>query len=195
MDALATAEPVMPAGLHDREDDLWEPLLAIADLAGGDWPERARAAAWWISRGAAVGEDSSSGIQLLADIRTVFAEKNVDRMPTTELIDALCEIEESPWATWHHGNPISKQKITVLLKPYGVKPKVLRVGEKTPRGYERGSFEDAWTRYAPPDPSPGALQGATPATTGRNPHAYAERIQTARQGATPTRMLHPANRP
>lgn len=34
---LADAEPVMP--LEDRAADVWEPLIAIADLAGGEWPE------------------------------------------------------------------------------------------------------------------------------------------------------------
>ena len=38
--ALAAARPDMPAGIADRDADVWEPLLAIADAAGGDWPER-----------------------------------------------------------------------------------------------------------------------------------------------------------
>jgi hypothetical protein len=35
----------VPYGLNDRACDNWSPLLAIADLAGGEWPQRARAAA------------------------------------------------------------------------------------------------------------------------------------------------------
>lgn len=34
--------PVMP--VEDRAADTWEPLVAVADLAGGAWPEAARAA-------------------------------------------------------------------------------------------------------------------------------------------------------
>jgi Protein of unknown function (DUF3631) len=37
--------PEMPDGIEDRNADVWEALIAIADLAGGDWPERARRAA------------------------------------------------------------------------------------------------------------------------------------------------------
>jgi hypothetical protein len=167
VEALADAEPVMPPGLHDREEDLWEPLLAVADLAGGDWPARARAAATSISRAAVVADESSTGIQLLADIRTVFADKSVDRLATAELLEALCELEESSWATWSRGNPISKRKVGVLLNPYGVRPKTLRVGTTTPRGYERDAFEDAWARYCP-------SQDERTATTRNNPHGYAE---------------------
>ncbi len=39
------ADPEMPPGIEDRDADCWEPLLAIADAAGGDWPKRAREAA------------------------------------------------------------------------------------------------------------------------------------------------------
>jgi hypothetical protein len=45
LDDLATAEPDLPDELSDRQQDVWEPLLAIADAGGGDWPERAREAA------------------------------------------------------------------------------------------------------------------------------------------------------
>ena len=30
--------PELPPGVDDRPADVWEPLIAIADLAGGDWP-------------------------------------------------------------------------------------------------------------------------------------------------------------
>ena len=140
LSSLADAAPAMPVGLHDREEDVWEPLFAIADLADGDWPERSRAAAVWIARGVD-RDDDSIGLRLLADLRVVFTEKNVDRISTEKLIEALCEIEESPWATWHKGNPISPTKVAALLKPYGVKPKLYRDGSDRSRGYERAAFE------------------------------------------------------
>jgi hypothetical protein len=51
LDRLAVARPRLPEELSDRQQDVWEPLLAIADLAGGSWPERARAAAVALSTG------------------------------------------------------------------------------------------------------------------------------------------------
>jgi len=43
-DEVADAEPEIPEGIEGRAEQIWEPLLAIADAAGGEWPERARAA-------------------------------------------------------------------------------------------------------------------------------------------------------
>lgn len=37
--------PTMPNGVEDRDADIWEALLAVADLAGGHWPTTAREAA------------------------------------------------------------------------------------------------------------------------------------------------------
>ena len=73
MPVLGNPWPEMPLGVADRDADVWEAPLAIADAAGGDWPARARAAAV-----ALVAESKASspslGIRLLADIRTVFGD-------------------------------------------------------------------------------------------------------------------------
>lgn len=180
---LATAEPAMPPGLHDRQEDLWEPLLAIADLAGGDWPLRARAAAVRISQGASAEENHSAGIRLLADTRIVFNEKQVDWLASTELIAALSEIEESRWGTWYRGNPISTTKLASLLKPYEVKPKRRRLGEQLVRGYEKAAFKDAWERYTPAESAPGDFQ---PGTGRNNPHGYAENNDSATRYTEPS---------
>jgi hypothetical protein len=143
--ALAEARPQLPDELDDRAQDAWEPLLAIADLIGGDWPERARAAALELSNGAE-HEDESHRVRLLADIRAVFDERGVDRLASATLAAALHEIEESPWAEWY-GKPITATGVARLLAGFGIKPKVIRVGEETPRGYPRDQFGDAWERY------------------------------------------------
>ena len=72
--ALAAAWPEMPDGIEDRDADVWEPLLAVADAAGGDWPERARVAAVAL---VALSKEStpSLGIRLLADLRDVFGDE------------------------------------------------------------------------------------------------------------------------
>ena len=56
LDQLRDADPDIPTGLDDRAADNWRPLLAVADLAGGPWPERAREAAQQLS-----GAGSCSG--------------------------------------------------------------------------------------------------------------------------------------
>ena len=142
---LAEARPELPDELDDRAQDAWEPLLAIAELAADEWPVRARAAALELSNGAE-HEDKSFGVRLLADIRDVFDEQGVARIASAALAAALHEIEESPWAEWH-GKPVTTAAIARLLSDYEIKPKVIRIGDETPRGYRREQFEDPWERY------------------------------------------------
>lgn len=140
--------PPLPEKLTDRQQDGAEPLLAIADCAGGDWPQRARAALVEIFTGTAA-EDDSVGVQLLSDIRTVFEAKDADRLSSEELVLALGEIEGSPWPEYQHGQKLSPTKMARLLKPFDLGPRSIRIGVGTPKGYLRESFEDAWSRYCP----------------------------------------------
>ena len=89
-DQLGDAEPEMPAGLVDRPADVWEALLAVADLAGGAWPTRARKAALELNK-ARVEADPSLGIALLRDVRAIF--NGTDRLWTEDLLKKLCELE------------------------------------------------------------------------------------------------------
>jgi hypothetical protein len=93
VDRLALARPLLPEELSDRQQDVWEPLLAIAELAGETCSVRARAAAVGLSTGAV--SEESLGIRLLADIREVF--DGFERVSTVRLIELLCLIEEAPW--------------------------------------------------------------------------------------------------
>src|SRR5207244_10140849 len=94
---LAQAEPDLPDELDDRAQDAAEPLLAIADLAGEDWGHRARRALVAL-RGGSDPEDESYGIQLLTDVREAFDRRGEDRLSTVDLLEALKEDEEAPWA-------------------------------------------------------------------------------------------------
>lgn len=156
LDELREARPEVPAGLDDRAADGWEPLFAIADLAGGDWPRRARVAALVLSAGGG-REDESLGVRLLGDIRTVFEERNIDRLPSTELCRALNGLEESPWGDLR-GKPLDPRGLARLLRPFGVRPQghaaghqgTIRLDEgQTVKGYLAEWFADAWGRYLP----------------------------------------------
>jgi Protein of unknown function (DUF3631) len=99
VERLAELEPPLPEELDDRAQEICEPLLAVARVAGGDWPERARRAVIALA-GASAREDSESlGIRLLRDIRGVFEEKQADRLPTGELLESLHSVEEAPWGS------------------------------------------------------------------------------------------------
>lgn len=156
---LADARPDMPPGVEDRAADVWEPLLAVADAAGGEWPKLARAAST-----AFVNEardiPATLGVRLLADIRDAFGE--ADHMATTVLLNALNSMEEAPWGDLG-GKPLDSRKLAKLLKPYEAKPCDIRTAAGTVKGYKRESLWDAWQRYLPPIP-PTSATSATGAT-------------------------------
>jgi hypothetical protein len=150
-EAIAGAEPEMPAGLYNRAADNWRGLCAIAQVAGGDWLARAHKAAL---EGAGANVDEGSRLELLlADTRDVFDGLKVepDRISSAHLIERLCEIVPRPWGEYgRSGKPISQNKLARLLKPLGIAAQVIRLGTETPRGYYRYQFEEAFERFLPP---------------------------------------------
>jgi hypothetical protein len=150
IEALTSARPDIPGELDDRAADGWEPLFAIADIAGGDWPQRARDAALALSVGDG-RDDDSLGVRLLGDIKDTFREQDEERLTTTALVSALTDMDERPWGDLK-GKPIDARGLAWRLRIYGIRPKKMRTGITTIRGYERGDFEDAWGRYCPSPP-------------------------------------------
>jgi hypothetical protein len=149
VDAMTTARPEMPAGIEDRDADVWESLLAVADAAGEDWAQRAREAAR-VLVGAAKEAEPSLGIRLLADLKTIFdSSPFTEALPSEVILSSLIGLPESPWGELK-GKPLSARGLASRLRQYSVKSKVIRVGEQTPRGYTRADLHDAWVRYLPP---------------------------------------------
>jgi hypothetical protein len=145
VDYLRAARPVLPEKLDDRAQDFWEPLLAIADLAGDEQAsERARQVAVELTTGEG-REDDSLSARLLADIRTVFNENSAERFRTSDLIEKLGRIEESPWGDWY-GKPITAQKLSTLLRPYRIKTMPVWTDGRAVRGYKVEQFADAFLR-------------------------------------------------
>jgi hypothetical protein len=154
---LRAARPDVPSELDDRQADICEPILAIADVVGGDWPQRCRESVIILCT-AERDEDESLGIKLLSALRDVFSATHTDRQSTQQLLEQLIAQEsDAPWAVWwehdvKNGNTRGPaQKLARLLKPYGIKAKVIRFADgSTPRGYVREDFKEAWKRYCPP---------------------------------------------
>ena len=148
--ALSECEPDVPDDLDDRAADNWEPLLAIADEAGGPWPARARATALLLSGARAdAAETGDNGVQLLADVRAVFTNSGIDKSTTKALLSALAELEGRPWAEWNRGRPLTARQLGALLGRFGIKPGTIRVGDATPKGYLLVDLRDAFGRYLP----------------------------------------------
>ncbi|MGI5455889.1 DUF3631 domain-containing protein [Streptomyces sp. CA-249302] len=171
-DDVAAAWPEMPDGVSDRPADVWEPLLAVADAAGGHWPERARAACVVLIKAASQGGEASLGVRLLTDLRDrVYC--GADRMPTAAILEVLLGLDDAPWADMSEDGqnikPLTARALSRLLSQYvrpdntPIKPRGIRVGSGTPKGYYAEDLSDAWNRYCPPPPEKSATS-ATSAT-------------------------------
>jgi hypothetical protein len=152
LEALKTAEPDLPEELSDRQQDCVEPLIAIADRCGGEWPARARQTVVALFNEGKTSDELSIGVRLLSDIRSVFDREAADRLPSAELCSLLAGIETSPWGEWKSGKALTPIQLSRLLRPFGVYPQTIRTSEGTPKGYVCDSFLDAWSRYLPFDP-------------------------------------------
>jgi hypothetical protein len=164
VEALKGADPAMPEALNDREQDNWRPLIAIADLCGGEWPDRARKAALHLS-GAGAGDDDEVGMMLLADVRDIFTALDRDRMPTSTLIENLTALLERPWLDYdRHGKALNARGLAALLKPFGVVSRNIRDGLGVYKGYDLGDLEPVFDRYLSPTPPKTGPESATSAT-------------------------------
>jgi hypothetical protein len=154
MDEAGTARPDLPEELSDRMQDAWEPLIALADLAGGDWPERARRAAVRLWGEGDSDEDAGSlPVRLLRDCHAAFRDE--DRLSSADLLARLCAVEDAPWATLD-GTSLTPLSLSKMLKRYDVYPDKMRVpGHETPvRGYKRVLFVEPWERWCDIAPTP-----------------------------------------
>ena len=175
LEDVSDAWPAMPDGIEDRDADIWEALLAVADAAGGGWPDRARVAAVAL---VALSKEStpSLGIRLLADLKTVFGDAGA--LSTDTLLKRLCGdepygmgedyepllLDEAPWAEIRGGKSLNARGLAVRLRQYEVKSRNVRIEDKILKGYKREDFSDAWSRYLPTPPQ----ELATSATSATN---------------------------
>lgn len=137
---LTLPDDALPPALDDRGQDNWEPLLALARLAGGQWPVLAETAALVLQSDRQTADDNAA-VTLLRDLVGVFDGQAF--LTTSEILEQLWKIDSSPWSEWSHGKPISARGLARLLDPFGIGPDRSR----TARGYSRHQFADAWGRY------------------------------------------------
>jgi len=158
---VADAWPDMPAGVEDRPADVWEPLLAVADAAGGQWPGTARTACVELCR-VAESREASLGVRLLADVRDVFDDAgDPEGLPTSVILERLHQLDEAPWADLR-GKPLDARGLARRLTTYGVGSVNTKTADaRVLKGYRREHLWDAWTRYLPPRPR----RAATSATS------------------------------
>jgi len=140
--------PPLPDGVEDRDADVWEPLIMMADLAGGQWPARARAAC--LDFMAEKPESSVSlGVRLLADMKAIWAA-DAATMSTTDIIEKLADLDEAPWVDLY-GEGLKPRKLAQLLSDYGIKSRDVRTAFGIRKGYRREDMWDSWSRYVSPE--------------------------------------------
>lgn len=144
-DKVEHSKPNLPEALNDRAQDNWEPLLSIAEIAGGNWPKIAITAALKISN--QHEQSQSISIELLSDIQEIFETKQIDRITSAELITELCKDEEKPWATFNRGMQIKPRQIASKLKEFNIISNTIRIGMVTAKGYLKSQFTDTFERY------------------------------------------------
>jgi hypothetical protein len=203
---IADMEPAIPPGIYSREADNWKPLLAIADTAGGDWPQRARDAAAK-SHAAADVDDASMVELLLADIRDVFAAEGSEKSATpvadmfaektdveissADLVKALVAIEGHPWAEMGKSRkPLSTDALAKRLRPLAIRPGNIGPKDARLRGYKLSQFEEAFSRYLPPEGDPGCTPAHQAANTGTS---SISRLHTAEDGCATGKSQKPNN--
>jgi Protein of unknown function (DUF3631) len=159
-DARPDEDPDVPPTFRNRVADNWRVLLSIADSFGQG--EAARAAAFALS---ADRLDEDPGVRLLTDIRTIFRARDIDRITSAVLLEALIGLDDGQWGEWRGLNEdrqprkLTQHQLAQLLRPFRIHPKTIwpvrrRLGDKSSRGYLRFQFETAWASYCPQADTP-----------------------------------------
>jgi hypothetical protein len=165
---LRGCRPERPDAIMNRLAECWVPLLAVAAVAGGEWPDRARAAAIALSGIGREVTEASPNSRLLEALREAFGDR--DTVWTSDLLSALNTDEEAPWSRWNDGKGISALDLAKRLAPFKIHRSAdIKIDGVNKKGYRREWFEEAWRRYCsspgtepddesisarPPDPLP-----------------------------------------
>ena len=146
LSAIGRCEPVMPSMAHNRPGDNWRPLFAVAQTIGGHWPQLAQEAFEALGRGAGqptsstselgAGGSMASDLQLLADVRLVFARSGAQRLFSSVLVERLRALPDRAWGGRNGETPMSGVRLARYLSRFGVAPRQVRIGGRQARGYE-----------------------------------------------------------
>jgi len=174
LDKVSKGRPEMPTGVRDRSAEIWRPLIAIADAAGGDWPDTAReACSHFVEVAATDRKGGGLRLRLLSDLRDLFESRGVEEILTSDILTALCALDESPWGDLD-GKALDSRRLASELKPYGVASRNIKRFNNA-KGYHLagdGGLTDVWSRYLP-----GAAPAAPSAPESSFPRSEGERIR------------------
>ena len=78
-----------------------------------------------------------------------FIEADAERMFSREMVEHLLSRGERPWRELRRGKPVTEGWLAQQLRPYGVRPKTIRIGEDVAKGYMQEDLLDTFRRYIP----------------------------------------------
>ena len=131
--------------LSDRDEELWQPLLATCSVLAPGRVEALKKDAIALCKCKADSDtDNSIQLLLLSDISTMLGSFG-DNVPSAELVSKLKELEDSPWG--EPGRELTPNRLARMLKPFGASTRTVRSGEKTPRGYIKSELQEAVSLY------------------------------------------------
>lgn len=110
----------------------------------------------------------------------------MDRMHGDELVPALVAMENRPWGEWGYRTqkPITKTQIAAILKPFGIVPKQMKLGDVNRNGYALKDLNPVLSRYS---------QGPTPFQGSTSLHPLQDKGLRGNQGSTAESEVEPEN--
>jgi hypothetical protein len=150
----------LPGDIRDRDADIWEPLFAVAHVAGGDWPDRVAAASCWFVNARVDDSADSSGLRLLRDCVAALGQPHTRTCEPDWLRAQLVNMIDAPWSSWGKtGGGLTTFMLRQWLKDYGIKPYTVKVAGSVVKGYHLKQFQEELTRYPQPESEGGGYPG------------------------------------
>lgn len=148
-DAVRAATGDLPAECVGRARERWKPLMKVAQVIGGDWPQRTAQAA--IADVQEAEHEKEDGMRqqrpelvLLTDLHDLW-DTDAPFMPSRTLVLALMRHNPEMWGAGStYGRELTTQRMGRMLsngfKLYAAK------NAHDQRGYHRATFETVWRR-------------------------------------------------
>lgn len=145
--------------LSPRSEEIWEPMLGIAALAGVEH----EAVELAIRLSSVSSPATSPGAALLAKLREIFDDDQLT-IATTDALKALNADETLSFTGWNDGDGMNARDLARILGRYGVKPTSVRTKglSGTVKGYRREDLAPAWDTYAPAHSECSGTSGTDP---------------------------------
>jgi Protein of unknown function (DUF3631) len=138
----------IPEALNGRDIDNWEPLLAVAEAAGENWPQRARASAVWFCAMKAMNKRDSLALRLLKEVVEYLRQET--KAGTHQIWEHLYNKSGAPWRDLKFFNE-SWIRDTLYQFPGAPRQGDIRSGSARVQGFHIDWFADLIERYIGPD--------------------------------------------